>query len=106
MPERLIDAGRIEKRLLEEEPHDGWDEYYEGFNRMKGIALNAIDATPTIDAVPVVRCGDCRHGKVSDECFGLDGTPLIQCQYCTLPNQPFEYCSWGEKMDGEKGEKP
>ncbi len=93
---RLIDAGRIEKRLLEEEPHDGWDEYYEGFNRMKGIALNAIDATPTIDAVPVVRCGDCMYyqdnngGYPHPDCrWGHDETPDAD-----------DYCSFGEKMDG------
>jgi hypothetical protein len=52
--------------------------------------VQAIVDIQTVDATPVVHCGDCRHGKVSEECFGLDGTPLIQCQYCTLPNQPFE----------------
>lgn len=101
---RLIDAGRIEKRLLEEEPHDGWDEYYEGFNRMKGIALNAIDATPTIDAVPVVR----GEWVKSDDYKGW--LVCSACHDCYVDNawvngKKWRYCpNCGAKMDEEKGE--
>lgn len=40
-------------------------EYAYGWNS----AIEAINAAPTIDAVPVVRCRDCKHGEVDDPDF-------------------------------------
>ena len=62
-----------------------------------------VHLQPTIEAVPVVRCGECEYGRPDDNAFGFDGiTPLIRCSYMTEPNRPHEYCSWGRRKDGGK----
>lgn len=47
-----------------------------------------IDACPTVDAVPVVYCKDCKH---------LYGTICAVCGL--LPRNPNEFCSRGERKD-------
>lgn len=50
-----------------------------------------IDACPTVDAVPVVRCKDCKH---------LYGTICAVCGL--LPRKPDDFCSYGERKDGKE----
>lgn len=49
-----------------------------------------IDACPTVDAVPVVRCKDCKHAKRYER---ADGTAGYSCGY---PQNIFVY---GERLD-------
>ena len=57
-----------------------------------------VDNTSTIDAVPVVRCWECKFGTyfgdMEDECIrciNLHGNPLM----------PFDgFCSYGERKEG------
>ena len=61
-----------------------------------------INIAPTIDAVPVVRCKDCKHAEKSKYAFDWDGkTPLCECSYMTQPNRWHEYCSWAERKEAE-----
>lgn len=62
---RLIDADALAKWLDKnhhvDKPTGKCDERQ---NRVLGIAISALknpQITPTIDAVPVVRCKDCKH---------------------------------------------
>jgi hypothetical protein len=49
-----------------------------------------IADTPTVDAVPVVRCKDCTHE------FGG------RCSICWFQKRkPDDFCSYGERKDGE-----
>ena len=52
-----------------------------------------LDKFPTIDAVPVVRCRECKHRKY-DDIFGM-----IWCNRdsCTKRVKPDDFCSYGEK---------
>ena len=67
---------------------------------------NAIDGAPEVDAVQVVRCRDCKYGKL---CFDANGQRLIQCTNQYYPASfaetwPFEldwYCAGGKRRDGE-----
>jgi hypothetical protein len=59
--------------------------------------IQVIKYAPTIDAVPVVRCKDCKYfqdnnsGYPHDECrWGKGETP-----------DPYDFCSYGERKDGE-----
>lgn len=60
---------------------------------------NYVNCCPTVDAVPVVRCRDCKFGThfgdLEDEwinCRNLHGNPLM----------PFDgFCSYGERNDGD-----
>ena len=60
-----------------------------------------VDACPTVDAVPVVRCKDCKHRIYKDmgeEIGGIGGCGLFNC---AMPNEGF--CSHGERKDGADG---
>ena len=67
---------------------------------------NAIDNTPAIDAVPVVRCRDCKQAmlwrkpadKVIGECF-IRKMNSEDEQFCMVGADDF--CSYGERKDGE-----
>ena len=61
---------------------------------------------PNVDAVTVVRCLDCKYGKL---CFDADGHGLIQCTNTNYPaanveTWPLEldwYCAGGERRDND-----
>lgn len=53
-----------------------------------------IADTPTVDAVPVVRCRECKHHK---------DTSVTEYEYCCLTGQTVGYddfCSYGERKGG------
>ena len=57
-----------------------------------GYAKSFIDDAPTVDAVPVVRCKDCKHFKRN----------LENDTYCSSVNgltdpQEDDFCSYGER---------
>ena len=64
------------------------------------LAQRAIDRMPTIDAVPVVRCRECRHG--------LPCGPDVSCYHpeyelCegVVSHDPEFFCAYGERKDGD-----
>ena len=93
---RLIDADWLLEHVKPYELSD------EDWSVTGGTAIrlihNAINQAPTIDAVPVVRCKDCKFGThfgdMEDEwirCMNLHGNPLM----------PFDgFCSYGERKEG------
>ena len=54
---RLIDADALKKKLFvfDMEFHDGHHQKYYVYKEKD------VDDAPTIDAVPVIRCKDCKH---------------------------------------------
>lgn len=57
---------------------------------------------PAVDAVEVVRCKDCKHGRKSDHAYAVDtAKPLCECNFMYGPHQWHEYCSWGERRADE-----
>lgn len=57
--------------------------------------VGEIDEAPTIDAVPVVRCKDCKHGEPSNIRRGW--------RYCGLHithHSGDNFCSYGERKEG------
>ena len=72
-------------------------------------ALNMINAYPTADVEPVVRCAECRFFNREDST--TDG--MCRCEVDKLwqpgfyrPYRRFgDFCSYGEKMDGKEAEK-
>ena len=95
---RLIDAealgiGVANETIFKER------EYTHGWN----AAIKIIDNAPTIDAVPVVRCKDCKYYR-----YGKYFTGVKFCQ--RLPYYAAEgglntaddgFCSCGERKEGE-----
>ena len=70
------------------------------WNDAKHTVLRIIAEQPTVDAVEVVRCKDCKHWEKdgSDDPEGMCTNPdgLDNYAYCT------DFCSYGERK--EKGE--
>lgn len=78
---RLINADRLlRKEIL---PF-----YYHLPNGDTAIPIIDIEHAPTIDAVEVVRCKDCKHYNPDDHCY-LQGAGEN------------DYCSYGERKDGD-----
>lgn len=86
---RLIDADRLIEELNEMQVEG--DELYKGLGKAKLI----VCYQPTVDAVPVVRCKDCKWAEDTRPVGGIycnhpDGRNTIYC----LPN---DFCNCGEK---------
>ena len=61
---------------------------------------NSIQNAPTIDAVPVVRCRECKHCDPENyHCDHPMGTAA------PLKRKPDDFCSYGERMDGDSNAK-
>ena len=80
---RLIDADAII-----------YDEIEEGF---LAVTDWVIDAMPTIDAVPVIRCKDCKYFYRLDE---EEGTCDLDWTISRV-REAGHFCSWAERKDNE-----
>ena len=94
---RLIDANAMREDWLE----NGENEYVYDTNAV----LNSIDAQPTVDAVEVVRCKDCKYyrhyGRTSLLVAGKN-SKAGWCQRRTRYDEeyrmlPDDFCSYGER---------
>ena len=99
---RLIDATEVVKAILAERdkiprtihaaPYElGIEKPYHAGDQMRGgirKALRCIEQAPTVDAVPVVRCRECKHLG-----FCGDATNLEVMGF-------YGYCSRGERKEG------
>ena len=80
--QRLIDAN-----ALDTVP---WEDQFD--------AIKAINNAPTVDAVEVVRCKDCKHfvqGEIYDPCECMKWTVKFGVAYTT----PDGFCSYGERRN-------
>lgn len=60
--------------------------------------LNKIDSAEAVDAVPVVRCKDCRH---ANECHKSVQYTRNEPNTVTIGYSPIEWCSNGKRRDDE-----
>ena len=84
---RLIDADRLSEAIYDNVPAP-----YEDASWAKENCLAEIDAAPTVDAVHVVRCRECKHLG-----FCGDATNLEVMGF-------YGYCSRGERKEGADNE--
>lgn len=83
---RMIDADALWERLN--------DEPWENNADRDEIALPIVNAAPSIDAVVVTRCKDCRS-------YNKPKTGWCEVHLdCEHPN---DFCSYGERKDGGDG---
>ena len=82
---RLIDAGQIVYSWFVEE--DG--------TMSDGITLQSIiNRLPTIDAVPVIRCKDCKH-------WYSDADTGMACEFTNMGQPEDGFCNWAERRNYE-----
>ena len=99
---RLMDANAMRDDWLE----NGENEYVYDTNAV----LDSIDSQPTVDAVPVVRCRECKYwGDEDGKLQRSDGVLFARCKvhnylldgrhtgWCPTDN---DFCSYGERKEG------
>ena len=85
---RLIDANALISYIDECSQESRFRVYY-------GYAKSFIDDAPTIDAVSVVRCRECKHcDPENGHCDHHMGTAA------PLKRKPDDFCSYGEREEG------
>ena len=100
---RLIDANALISYMDECSKESRFRVYY-------GYATSFIDDAPTVDAVPVVRCRECKYwGDEDGKLQGSDGALFARCKihnylldgrhtgWCPTEN---DFCSYGERKEG------
>jgi len=94
MEMRLINANKIKYR---EYRGGGGREYPENI-----VTEEEIAQMPTVDAVEVVRCKDCKHWEQYNAC---DGTKPHRCMNHDAifykRTNPNDFCSYGERKDND-----
>lgn len=73
-------------------------EYLKGYERGAIDAATCMLGLPTVDAVPVVRCKDCKWFRSGVNMFG---SRITNCDLLCIMNDCAEnsYCCWGERKD-------
>lgn len=88
---RLIDAEELECLF------NGQIEQGVGVIDAFDAFYDALQDTPTVDAVPVVRCKECKHYEPEEYecgCVFAGGLPYVKAD---------DYCSYGKRKDGRDG---
>ncbi len=96
---RLIDADRLSEAI-----YDNVSALYEDAVCAKEDCLTEVYAAPTVDAVPVVRCRECKHHRDKNE---QEQQYLVEdILICTSPDAtddcwnavwPDHFCSYGKR---------
>ena len=90
MKKRLIDANRLKAELRKSA------EYHAERRLGYFSAIDHIDEQQTVDAVEVVRCGECLYSR---ERYGH-----LECihgvSYRNTWNKPDFFCAYGERKEG------
>lgn len=67
------------------------------------VFADDIENAPTVDAVPVVRCRDCKHWKPSGSKAGnsfSDMEYIGGCEFTKYCRRESDFCSYGERKEG------
>ena len=86
---RLIDADRLSESI-----YDNVSAPYEDSVAAKEECLREIEDAPTVDAVVVTRCKDCRS---------YNKPKTGWCEVHLDREHPDDYCSYGKRKDGANG---
>ena len=93
---RLIDADALDVLTVIGGRMNGKVEFAKAVNEM-------IQNAPTIDAVPVIQCKDCKH-RYTDRGMGFC-EKLDNMYYLFNDNDPIDadfYCKWAERKEDGK----
>ena len=99
---RLIDANALKQMFDEREADDV--EMYGGVHIIECFpaddAREIVDQMPTVDAVEVVRCKDCKWYQIR---AWEEGKPEYDCRktHALLDVEPDDFCSYGERRDAK-----
>lgn len=83
---RLIDADALKRRIIHKLVISDALYLLPG----EKAIYEEIEKTPSIDAVPVIRCKDCKHRYIKNDVW--------TCPF-GLMSGPDGYCSWAERKE-------
>ena len=83
---RLIDGDA----LMDEANSDGAYGY---------VDAKQIDEAPTVDAVKIVRCKDCKHYRPQKKSAHWENRANYCNRIVTIKVQPDDFCSYGERKE-------
>ena len=92
---RLIDADKLVDML--------YDNEFASLCPLDEVS-GVIDACPTVDAVPVVRCEDCKSCRKLNRKDRIEEAYADGVLWCTNQSDgvwPDDFCSYGERKDGD-----
>ena len=84
---RLIDGDGLWERLN----YEPWEHNAD----RDEIALPIVNAAPTVDAVPVVRCKNCEH--LVNTTINANG--FLICDISDMEIAPDDFCSYGKRRE-------
>lgn len=87
---RLIDGEELE-RLFNEQIEQGATDAFDAFD-------DALQDTPTVDAVAVTRCKVCKHYDMG-VCLKIYSDGNVHPE-AWQKRKPDDFCSYGERKDG------
>ena len=87
----LIDADKFEVYTWVNKSSD----YVDGDQSI----LEAIDIAPTVDAVEIVRCRDCKHYMPQKKSAHWENRANYCNRIVTIKTQPYDFCSYGERKN-------
>ena len=91
---RLIDANALlrHKRKMSGAEFGGefWDE---------AVLASDIKSAPTVDAVEIVRCMDCKHYMPQKKSAHWENRANYCNRIVTIKTQPYDFCSYGERKN-------
>ena len=58
-----------------------------------------IASAPSIDAVPVVRCKDCKHYMLQKKSAHWENRANYCNRVAMIKTQPYDFCSYGERKN-------
>lgn len=89
---RLIDADKLERQEF-----DGEEACFDY------VDAEDIDNAPTVDAVEVVRCKDCKHYDMG-VCLKIYSDGNVHAA-AWQSRRPDDFCSYGERKDGDDADR-
>lgn len=104
MEQRLVDANKlIEKAYWHGDTPSYGKPYTEGHD---AVDVEEIENSPTIDAVQVVRCKDCKYRDEEITIPAPDESPYESFTFASCPCKSFNlgddfFCGKGERKDGD-----
>ena len=99
---RLIDANLLLECLNVLEASGGHWLYKKACDDMiQGLFPKIVNEQPTVDAVEVVRCKDCKHYHTHNRSSKWNTEAMYCCKSAIKKVCPDDFCSYGERREGE-----
>ena len=96
---RLIDADAIIDFI---DVDSTWDPLETCFSEQD--VVNMLESAPTVDAVEIVRCRNCKHYKPQKKSAHWENRANYCNRVVTIKVQPDDFCSYGKRKDDEVSE--